>query len=116
MFRLADPDALWPCRVPVPVPTEDGGTEDRWFTARFRAISASRLEELSGEGDAPLLRAVLAGWEEIADADGAPLAFTPAPLDLLLDVLAWRFATARAYVAWLRGHPAKNSGAPPVIS
>ena len=44
----------------------------------------------------------------------------PAPagpsLDLLLDVLAWRFATARAFVAWLRGHPEKNSGAPPVIS
>ena len=116
MFRLAAPDAVWPCRVAVPVPTGDGGTEERWYTAHFAAIPASRLEELSGEGDASLLRAVLAGWEEIADADGAPLPFSPANLDLLLDVLAWRYATARAYVAWLRGHPEKNSGAPPVIS
>ena len=65
MFRLAAEDATWTHPVTVPVPVGGGIVERRVYTAHFRLLAASRIEELAREGDRSLLSEVLVGWDEI---------------------------------------------------
>lgn len=114
MFRIASPDATWTHPVRVEVPAGEGRTNTHLFTARFRLLKASKTEALLVDGDAALLREALVGWDDIEDADGSPLEFSPEALDTLLEVAYWRRATVVEYLRFASGLPEKNSRAPRV--
>ena len=110
MFRLAPPDQVWSYPVPVSVPAGDGQVAVRTYTARFAMIDAGDVEHLS---EAALIRKALRGWDDIEDADGTALAFSPEALERLLRIHYWRRSTMEAYVRFARGLPEKNSVTPP---
>ena len=116
MFRIAAPDETWAWPVTVSVPAGEGEVERQRYTARFRLLGASDAERLARESDEALIRGVLAGWDRIADAAGAPLAYSPEALSQLVEIPYWRRATALAYLEFAAGLPAKNSEPSPGAS
>lgn len=85
--------------VIVQEPSDSGQSEQR-FTARFQALTRSETEafdQTTAAGSDDFLRAVLLGWDGLKDEDGTPFEFTPANLDLLLDLPHVRIALFRAY-------------------
>ncbi len=115
MFRIADPDAAYPYRLKVMVPTAEGPRPHE-CTVRFRVISRSEIEALAREGDGPLGVEVLCGWSDIEDVDGAPLEYSPEAAARLLDIPYFAAAVGAGYVRWLAGLPEGNSAAPRAIS
>ena len=108
MFRIADPDATYTHPVTVHVPVGEGRTEPQVYTAKFRLLPASESMPAAEDGDEALVRRVLAGWDGIADVDGAPIEFGIESLARLCDIVHWRRATALAYVEFAAGLPEKK--------
>ncbi len=113
MFRLADPNETYPTPVAVDVPAPGGGTAPQTFVCRFRLLEDAEIDRLAAESDAALLRRAIAGWSDIADHDGAPLACTEENVDRLARIAYFRRAAVDAYVRFVAGLPEKNSAAPP---
>lgn len=113
MLKIAASDEVYD--VPVSVTLPDG--ESHEYTARFRYPGQADLTEMleAQTADAAMLESRLVGWKGIADAEGEALAFGADSLKTLIDIPYFVSATARAYVAWALGLPAKNLPASPEI-
>ncbi len=75
----------WP--VTITGIDQDGKTVKQSFTAIYHRLSQSELEEMSVTGltDREFARKVLAGWEDVQDADGNEVPFSSATCERLLD-------------------------------
>lgn len=76
----------WP--ITVKTLDEAGKTKTQTFTAIFKRLPQTRLEEIGkaqGLSDRELCKEILLGWEDVTDAAGAALPFTTSTLDRLLD-------------------------------
>lgn len=86
----------WP--VKVKEPTDGGKFQESEFTAIFRRIGRKKFAEMSENDELALLKEILAGWEDIEDAEnGKPLAFSAANLAELSDDQYWVRGLLRAY-------------------
>jgi len=84
--------------------SETGGSfKAHRFIARFRALTRDDVEAAAGDADTSWLERILAGWDEVAGADGKPLAFTPENLTRLLARPGVAAAVAEAYRRALTG-------------
>lgn len=109
----------WPVLARVP---QDGGYRDHQFSLDFRAIAVDRQLDLAAaaeRGDrgaaVTLLTEVVAGWgDEVRDAAGVPLPFTPENLKRLLAVPGVAMGVVEAYRQSQAGEAfrEKNSGTP----
>lgn len=102
MYQLKT-NPIFTATVTIPSFAEDGAPQDETFTAIFRRAGQAEIDQITtriGDGtldDAALVRQLLAGWREVMDQDGTPLAHTPENLDRLLDVVPIRSRLVRAY-------------------
>ena len=95
MFKIArNPEFTRKVAIQMPV---DGGFVAQEFTARFRHVPWSELATL--ERDPPeQLRRFWIGWEGIADEDGAPLPYSDAAREMLIEMMFVRVPVLKAYV------------------
>lgn len=103
------PIVKWPVEVSVPV--DGGATERQSFTAHFELRPRSERHIDVGaahETMSAFLAGVLVGWDDLQDADGAPLPFDAAARDALLDVDYVYLAVAQAYGRAISGIDRKN--------
>ncbi len=116
MFQLADQNTVFDYPVQVDVPGPGGRPLRQTFTAHFRLLPADELKDLTedGVGDAVFLKRILAGWDDITDADGKPLKCTDANIEKLAAIGYFAAAVGRAYSSFAMGLPAKNSAPPRV--
>lgn len=108
-FKLADPEALYRVEVPVDVPQPDGSFEEQTFTALFRLVETNVWTGAALDSDEAFLKAVLAGWEGIADADGSPLQWSDEMVEKLAGQGYWARAVHAAYHRWAAALPGKTS-------
>ena len=109
MFKI-DPSPTFTANVKLTVPGQDVPALVAFeFRHQGRAALKAWLDRAAGETDAALLGDVIAGWQDVADAKGAPLAYGAKPLAALLD--AYPAAGAEifhGYLAALTESRAKN--------
>lgn len=107
MFTLAREHRFsWP--VSFEVPMDNGTRAAQGFTARFRLLPQSRIEDLSATPQA-LMAEALIGWEGIREEHGGDLPFSPEAVRALLDVPYILVALATAYADAVSGAgPRKN--------
>lgn len=118
MFKIELPERVkWPVKIPV---GEDGGTVRQLkMTAYFKVLPQDRLDEITrgkvadallgaGDTDGDLLREVLVGFDDVGDAEGAPLEFSDEVRDQLINITTARTALIQAYMACIQGRAAKN--------
>jgi hypothetical protein len=92
----------WP--VPVQRPRADGKFDTHVFTATFKAVPSSRFKELmDAHDDAVVLQDVWVGWSEINDEHGKPVSYSDEMRETLMEDLAIRRGTARAYAEAMTG-------------
>lgn len=99
---VKNPEFTATVKVSMPQP---GGFSEASFTARFRALTVSQAEEfnlMTTEGTTDYLRAILIGWEGVADDDG-DVSFNDAARDELIDVAPIRIALLNSYNAAMMG-------------
>ncbi len=106
MFRLADPDTLYPTAVTVRVPHGDG-FRDAECTLHYRVLPFDEAAELSREGTPAFVCAVVGDWSDIEGADGTALEFSADALAQLANLPYFAAAAVDAY--YERFSPAKNS-------
>ena len=113
MFKLSDKTSYtWPVKYRVP----DGGKyADVEFTAEFKRLTSSRLEQLArdaGEGkvnDDTFIAEVLLGWSGIKTAAGEEFEYSAGNRDLLLDTFpGLRYAVVTAFQESIAGAVRKN--------
>jgi len=92
MFKLDFSDTYpWP--VEVALIDDKGKTKKTRFVAVFRRLNRHEVESLldetkSGEiDDAEFCRRVVEDWQEVIDADGNPLQFSPQNLDAVIEIV-----------------------------
>lgn len=86
--------------VPVQVPIDDGHREDMLKT-RFRAITLSESEKYdlnTKEGTTAYLERIVVSFQNLADAEGVPIASTDELRRDLLDLSYVRMALTNAYM------------------
>jgi hypothetical protein len=103
---VKEPVVWWP--VKVRVPADGGATADQVFHARFRILAAPAFDRAFAGGANALLRAVTLGWRELLQPDGSDLEFSPATLEMLLELPFIQVAMADAYAEAMAGGPRKN--------
>jgi len=108
-FRLADPDALYPVPVDIPVPSAGGERVVAECEITFRLIGRQAATEAMVRGEAHFVRAVVAGWSGIERHDGSPLQYSEESLDLLADIAHFNLAVSEAYGRWAACLPGKTS-------
>ena len=109
MFKVVK-NPTFTATVKISAPTE-GGVVSSSFTARFKAITISAAEQfnlLSAEGTLNYLRAILIGWEGVADENGEAISFNDAARDELLDIPFVRIGILDTYNAAMRGAKSGN--------
>lgn len=94
-----NPTYRWPLTLSLPV--DDGKREKSTFTAVFRRLKQSRIEEISRlarsaqygrdeEGELPsdrdVVREVLADWDDVVDDEREPVPFTDSTLSQMLEI------------------------------
>lgn len=96
---------------------EPGATAAQTFTGRFQAIPTAETERLQGAGvpvaqiaaaNREWLRAIFVGWDDDLTVDGAPLAVTPANLEMVLAAPWVQSAVTLAYLRSVAGAARKN--------
>lgn len=110
------PTFTWPVKVPVPV---DGKYVRAEFTAVFANVIGQELDALTAtdesgrpaKTDREVADLVLVGWgQDLKDATGEPLEFTPENKNRLLSSQRARMAVVGTFLAAARGIAAeKNS-------
>lgn len=90
MFVIAkSPTFKWPVTLKLPV---DNVIEESTFTAEYKRLPTSEYTEMfkqwtEGKVDArDVCRKVVVGWSDIVDGQGAPVNFSTATLEALLEV------------------------------
>lgn len=106
MFRLAQPDEIYPTTVQVQVPTKDGWTAHE-VTLHFIHLPSDRVLQLVRDSDADFLAAAIIGWDGVEDHDGTALGCTEPNRRRLANVSYFARAAVDAYFA--RFDPSKNS-------
>jgi hypothetical protein len=96
----------WP--VTVEIPSDGGKFEKQLFNVTFKRLGRSEFTKLADKGDVELLEAVLEGWDEIVDEDGAAVPFTAANLKGFLDDPYFCRGVVKAYLESLDGAQVKN--------
>lgn len=107
---IRNPEFKAPVTVMIP---HDGGQREGQFTARFRALTRSEEEAFdrtTAAGTDDLLRSIVVGWEGLADDDGLAMDFSPANLNMLLDLQYIRFGLVQAYFSAVSGAKAARRG------
>lgn len=77
----------------------DGGTVEADISVKFKILPNSKALALAEQSDGDLLKAMLAGWEGIADGEGGDLPFTPENIARLADYQPLKMALVQAYFA-----------------
>jgi len=92
----------WP--VPVQRPRADGKFDTHVFTATFKAVPSSSFKDLmDAQDDAVVLQTAWVGWSDINDEHGNPLPYSEDAREMLMEDLAIRRATARAFAEAMTG-------------
>lgn len=92
----------WP--VPVQRPRADGKFDTHVFTATFKAVSSTRFTELmDAHDDAVVLQTAWVGWSDINDEHGNAVPYSDEVRAELMEDLAIRHATARAFAQAMTG-------------
>jgi hypothetical protein len=108
MFKLQSLETpiRWPVRVSIP---RDGGVASKvTFHASFRVLPQDRLDELASASDADWAEAIVAGWDGVADEDGATIEFSPEALARMVQIVYVREAIRLAYFDCMNGRAVKN--------
>ena len=132
MFKIVDKPTRR-VRVDLEIPGDLGKVTRGHFIVEFRTLKKSEIDAIdlaqledakrlrkqieADEVDAlpdrtgEILRDYAVGWENVADAEGEPLEFTPENLDRLLELPFVREGMARAFRTQILGREAerKNS-------
>ena len=99
----------WPVKVLV---AADGGRFDESkFTAVFKRLTQSRIQEISSAEDMTdkvLAVEVLQGWEGVQDADGNDVPFNTGNRDKLFDLPSVATTIVMAFMESLAGAKRKN--------
>jgi hypothetical protein len=92
MFVLA-PSPTFRAKVKFGLLAADGSTQPVEFTAVYHRLTVDQAQAMADEatangwGDRDMARRLLAGWgDDLQDAHGAPLAYTPDNVAALLNV------------------------------
>lgn len=102
----------WP--VKYEYPKDDGRFEKVEFTAEFKRLPQSRLDEihkcvLDGTlDDGTIIEEVLVGWSGIKTSTGEDFLSNDANRVILMDLTGMRAAIVTAYAASIHGAPRKN--------
>lgn len=110
MFKIVSNRIVkdWPATASIA--TDGGKTEKHDFTVDLKLIDTNKFTELSRQGDAPLVREVLVGWNGIGDESGNPMSFTPDNLTACAQNPAFVQAVFTAYLEASSGRASeKNS-------
>lgn len=113
MFRIDSSSSYaWP--VAVSHLTEDGKTKNADFTARFKRLPQSQVDDLRERAiagtipDRELAETVLVGWEGVQDETGNALPYSEENRAALLDVVPVRPSVIKAWFDSISGAPRKN--------
>lgn len=94
-----NPTYRWPLTLSLPV--DDGKREKSTFTAIFRRLRQSRIEEISKQArsaqygkedeaelpsDRDVVREIMAGWDDVIDDEREPVPFTDSALSQMLEI------------------------------
>ena len=99
----------WNVKVSMPVAPDT--FEEHEFTAIFKRLGKSKIQELTeaeGANDKDLAKAVLAGWDNVTDDAGAQVEFTPENIEELLDIPMVASAVVIAFMESVAGAKRKN--------
>jgi len=113
MFKIAA-TPTYKCKVKVTFPGDNGSAVSNVFTAIFKRLSQSELDEMSAAvaagtvKDSEVIAKVMVGWEDVADESGTPLEFNDQNLAALMDLHPVRPTTVKAYYDSISGAKAKN--------
>jgi hypothetical protein len=120
MFSIAV-NEQYPTIVEVEIPTGNGKATKHAFTAMFKRLSQSELDEVHrrlnyerlnvGEEllkDDELLQQVLVGWDGIMDKSGAPLPFNAETMAEVLEVFPVRPTLVNAFFGSIKTSKRKN--------
>jgi len=89
----------WPVQVQEPSDTKPGEFETSEFTAVFKRVGMSKLQNSKDDENIDLIRKVLVGWEGIVDEDGEEVPFSDEVLEEQADDADWIKAVLNTYAA-----------------
>ena len=107
MFKIEKQLSVqWP--VLIGIPRDGGGISKARISAQFELLPNSEFQAIysNGGNDEDLLRRVLLGWSDVADADGNPLAFGSETRETLIQITYVRSALVAAYMECCSGREA----------
>jgi hypothetical protein len=120
MFKLAQESRFkWPVTVRMPSPVEAGKVEEQTFIGLFRALPRNEALKLTEEmraaetteaiarAEAVQIAAILEGWEDVVDGDGAPTSFSAEALSAACEWPWFRDGLTRAYAEAMNGGAAR---------
>ncbi|WCK69928.1 hypothetical protein G6L96_009000 [Agrobacterium tumefaciens] len=119
-FVLADTYSYWwPVIIRAPHPDEPGKILERTLKVQFEpqpredAIAAQEIyvtlktQRERDAHEAQQLKAVCKNWDDVVDADGGAVAFTPDNIAKALEIGWFRSGVYRAYTESLNGEEAR---------
>jgi hypothetical protein len=113
MFKIAT-NPSYTAQVRVDVPTDNGKSVQKVFSATFKRLSQAELDNLSDRvsakelNDSTLIDEVMVGWDGVADENGTPLEFNDQNLAALLNVFPVRPTLIRTFYNSLNTAKTKN--------
>lgn len=118
MFKLMDETdgrliKKWP--VVVNVPQDEGRVAKHEIRADYLVLPQDELDDLmeaardsDGKVDADILRRVVRGLHDVADADGNAIEYTPALLERMIKIPSARIALVTTYFEVAAGQKARR--------
>lgn len=113
MFKVAVNEAFW-AAVTVAIPADGDKVDTRKFSAQFKRLKQSELDEVMAKvsagsiTDQQLLDQVLINWREVGDEDGADMPFNPDNLAKACEVYPVRPSIVAAFFKSINGARQKN--------
>lgn len=113
MFKIAT-NPTYTAQVKVDLPSDNGKTVQKVFSATFKRLSQSELDNVTDRlsakelTDSGLIGEVLVGWSDVQDENGTTLEFNDANLAALLDVFPVRPTIVKTFFASIAGAKVKN--------
>ncbi len=111
MFVISQSDSYtWPVKVKIPI---DGGRfSEQPFTAKFKRLHTSRIEQAMEAKDQPVAdfcKEVMIGWSGVKESsDGPEMPFSTEALEKLLEVPTVALAIFMAWCESVSGGKQKN--------
>ena len=113
MFKIAA-NPTYTTKVRVNMPGDNGKTVQKVFSATFKRLSQSELDNVKERldskdlTDGALIDEVMVGWGDVADENGTALEFNEQNLAALLDVFPVRPTIVKTFFDTLHAAKAKN--------